>query len=88
MILEKILELIRTENNIPCQKFVLNSTGLIQTLTPNKLGAYTLVNNFLIDNRFVYERQTPTEHLLLTSRWNHDYGGYFDWAVRYRMDSW
>ena len=88
MILEKIFELIRTENKIPCQKFVLSSSGPIKTLSPNKLGAYTLVNNFLIDNRLVYERETPTEHLLFQSKWNHDYGGYSDWAVRYRMKSW
>ena len=88
MILEKILELIRTENKMPCQKFVLSSTGLIQNLAPNKLGAYTLANNFLIDDRLVYVRDTPTEHLALTSRWNHDYGAYLEWAVRYRIESW
>ena len=88
MILEKILELIRTENKMPCQKFVLSSTGLIQNLAPNKLGAYTLANNFLIDDRLVYERETPTEHLVLMSGWNHNYGGYLEWAVSYIIKSW
>ena len=83
--LEKILELIRVNDEIPCLRFLFSSNGLIQTVTPNKLGVYTLASDFLFADRLVYLKGTPSEFLAFLSGWNPDSREYYDWRVRYEI---
>ena len=70
---------------MPCTKFVLVSSGYIQKATPNKLGVYKLVLNFLINDRLVYVKETPSEILALVSDINPDTREYEAWMVRYAI---
>ena len=81
--LEKITDLIRVYNEFPCKKFLLSSSGLIQSITPNKIGVYTLAANLLVSDRLVYVRETRTERFALISPRNPNDGEYQYWMVRY-----
>ena len=85
LFLEKIHELIRVNDEIPCLRFLFSSNGLIQTVTPNKLGVYTLASDFLFADRLVYLKGTPSEFLAFLSGWNPDSREYYDWRVRYEI---
>ena len=84
---EKIIELIRVNNEMPCVKFVLSSSDLIQTLAPNMPGVYTLAMNDLVGNKLVYLRKTPTELFALASAWNSEAREFTYWAVRYENEN-
>ena len=85
--LEKIRELIRVNNEMPCLKFLLSSNGNIQILTPDKLGVYILAIDLLIADRLVYMMERPPELFVFLSGWNPDTKEYYDWRVRYEMES-
>ena len=63
---------------------MLSSSGLIQNVTPNKLGVYTLIY-LLINDRLVYVRETPSENLALVSGFDPDTREYDFWMVRYAI---
>ena len=86
LFLEKLLELIHVNNEMPCLRFLLSSSGLIQMVTPNKLGVYSLAIS-LVTDRLVYLKETPTEVLVFLSGWNLDTRDYSDWRVRYEIES-
>ena len=81
------MELIRVNNEMPCLRFLLSSNGVIQILTPDKLGVYTLAINLLFADRLVYVKQRPNELLALFSVWNPDTQEFLDWRVRYEIES-
>ena len=85
--LEKLLELIHVNNEMPCLRFLLSSSGLIQMVTPNKLGVYSLAMGWLVTDRLMYLKETPTEVLVFLSGWNLDTRDYSDWRVRYEIES-
>ena len=85
MILEKITDLVRVYNEFPCKRFLLSSSGLIQSLTPNMLGVYTLSAIHLFNDRLVYVRETPSESLALVSGFDPDTREYDSWMVRYAI---
>ena len=86
LILEKITDLVRVYNEFPCKRFLLFSSGLIQSLTPNKLGVYTLANH-LFNDRLVYVRETRAELLALISVMNSNNRDHINWLVRLEINS-
>ena len=64
---------------------MFTSRGIIKNLSPNKLGVYWLAT-FLIEDRLVYVRDTPTELLALLSA-RSSTGVYMDWRVRYEIEN-
>ena len=65
---------------------MFSSSGLIQILTPDKLGVYTLANA-LFSDRLAYVKETGAELSALISIPDPSNEEYMGWIVRYEIDS-